>query len=394
MQDSIFCLGGMQDNRSAFYQGSVAWYKTFLGDGFWCAINAQNDNICYTEYTYGSVYRSVNRGVSFNSISPPGAGNSNNYCFSAPFIACKSNSNIMYVGGVSIYKSTNGGTSWLGPYGSFNSAKILSMDASATSADTLYCGTIPVTNGANATIWRSVNGGLNWTDIGGGILPNRYPTDIFVNPNNSQHVYAVFGGFGNPHVFRSTNGGTTWQNITGNLPDIPHQTVCIDPLYTNNIYVGNDLGVYVTTNSGTNWYQFSTGMPYALVFDLTIVYPNRNIRAATHGNGIWQRKLAENPISVEPVSNQLPQKFALYQNYPNPFNPVTYIKFDIPIQQLVKLIIYDINGREVKTLLNKSLSPGSYSMQFNASNLSSGVYFYRLETDNGFADSKKMIVAK
>jgi photosystem II stability/assembly factor-like uncharacterized protein len=73
MQDSIFCLGGLQDNRSAFFQGTNAWYKTFVGDGFWCAINAQNDNTCYTEYSYGAIYRSVNRGVSWNQLSPPGS---------------------------------------------------------------------------------------------------------------------------------------------------------------------------------------------------------------------------------------------------------------------------------------------------------------------------------
>ncbi|MCX7878691.1 MAG: T9SS type A sorting domain-containing protein [Ignavibacteria bacterium] len=108
---------------------------------------------------------------------------------------------------------------------------------------------------------------------------------------------------------------------------------------------------------------------------------------------VFFRRRTIAPIGINYNNNQNPVSFALFQNYPNPFNPVTNIKFDIPKQQSVKLIVYDISGRETQTILNKSLSPGSYSIQYNASNLSSGVYFYKLETE-GFTESKKMIVVK
>ncbi len=396
MQDSIFCIGGMQDNRSAFYQGTTAWYKTFFGDGMWCAVNAQNDNICYTEYTYGDINRSTNRGINWQDVSPPGAGTTQ-YCFAAPFIASRSNSNVMYAGGSSIYRSTNGASSWQGPYGAFMGAKVLSMDGSATNTDTVYCGTIPVTSGPAATIWKTTNG-TNWVDIGGGVLPNRYPTDIHVNPNNSMDVYATFGGFGTGHVYRSSNGGANWQNISGNLPDMPHQCICIDPQYPQNIYVGNDLGVYVSTNSGANWFELKTGMPYALVFDLTIVYPSRNIRATTHGNGIYERDLIQNPIGITPINSEIPKQFSLSQNYPNPFNPSTKIKFDIPSNAKretsnVRLSVFDITGKLVSVLVNEQLKAASYEIKFDATAYSSGVLFYRLETD-GFFDTKKMIVLK
>ncbi len=397
MQDSIFCIGGMQDNRSAFYLGTTAWYKTFFGDGMWCAVNAQNDNICYTEYTYGNINRSNNRGVSWTGISPPGAGSGSQYCFAAPFIACRANSNVMYAGGINLYKSTAGGSSWVN-VGSLGS-KALSMDASATSTDTVYIGTVPVTSGQNTRIYKLTGNTL--TDVSNGQIPNRYPTDIHVNPDNSQDVYATFGGFSTGHVYRTTNGGSSWQNISGNLPDLPHQTVCIDPLYTQNIYVGNDLGVYVSTNSGANWSEFKTGMPYALVFDLTIVYPSRNIRATTHGNGIYERDLIQNPVGIEPINTEIPKQFALSQNYPNPFNPSTKIKFNIPLSRGVSegrgvstlLTIYDISGKLIKTLVNQKLTPGIYEVTFDASAFSSGVYFYKLET-SGFVETKKMIVLK
>ncbi len=393
MQDSIFCLGGLQDNRSAFYQGTTAWYKTFVGDGFTCAINSQNDNICYTEYSYGAIYRSSNRGVSWSVIGPPGSGNASNYCFAAPFISARSNPNVLYAGGTNLYKSTTGSGSWVSV--GILGAKALSMDASATSSDTVYIGTIPVINSQDAKIYKLAGNTL--TDVTNGQLPNRYPTDIHVNPNNSMIVYATFGGFGTGHVYRTTNGGSSWQNISGNLPDIPHQTVCIDPLYQQNIYVGNDLGVYVSTNAGANWFTFATGMPYALVFDLTVVNTSRNIRATTHGSGIYERDLIENPIGIEPVSNEIPKQFSLSQNYPNPFNPETKIKFSIPSVgtdlRAVSLNIFDISGRLVKTILQKNLKPGSYEITFDASGFSSGAYFYRINAGD-FTDTKKMILLK
>lgn len=103
-------------------------------------------------------------------------------------------------------------------------------------------------------------------------------------------------------------------------------------------------------------------------------------------------------ISVKQISSGIPQNFSLSQNYPNPFNPVTKIKFNIPVTGQghalnVHLRIYDILGREVKTLINKKLSPGSYEVEWNASNFPSGIYFYRLKAQ-GFSESKKMVLVK
>ena len=397
--DSVYCIGGLQDNRSVFYQGTPGWYKTFAGDGFWCAVNAQTPTTCYTEYSYGDISRSNNGGVSWADIAPPGTGSEATCCFAAPYICCRSNSNVMYAGNMSIYRSANGGTSWQGPYGSFNGAKVLSIDASSTFTDTVYCGTIPVSGGANATIWRTTNG-TTWVNVGASAVPNAYPTDIHVNPNNSKDVYATFSGFGNPHVYHSIDAGLSWLNITGNLPDVPHQSVVIDPLYPQNVYVGNDLGVYVTTNNGTSWFEYRTGMPYALVFDLSIVYPNRHIRATTHGHGVYERSLVQLPVGITPLGNNVPKAYGLYQNYPNPFNPSTKIKFDIPgglpnkgLQPLVQIKLYDISGREVATLVNENLNPGTYEITFDASKYSSGVYFYKLVAGD-FVETKKMMLIK
>jgi len=95
---------------------------------------------------------------------------------------------------------------------------------------------------------------------------------------------------------------------------------------------------------------------------------------------------------VEVEFNQLPEKFALYQNYPNPFNPSTTIKFDVPFSALVNLSIYNSIGEKVVTILNEQMESGVYSTIFDASNLSSGIYFYRLTADNQVFTNKMLLI--
>ncbi|MCB0748661.1 MAG: T9SS type A sorting domain-containing protein [Ignavibacteriae bacterium] len=98
------------------------------------------------------------------------------------------------------------------------------------------------------------------------------------------------------------------------------------------------------------------------------------------------------PISV-PASETLAPKFELSQNYPNPFNPSTIIRYTIPEAGNVSLKIYDVLGREVRTLINKELNSGEHEIEFDAGSLSSGIYFYNLKTGN-FTSTKKLILLK
>jgi len=137
----------------------------------------------------------------------------------------------------------------------------------------------------------------------------------------------------------------------------------------------------------------------ASVMRLTSTYEVRSLfcdPSYFSGTGGFQPVLAAllgNLVAVNPVNNQVPQVYSLNQNYPNPFNPVTNIKFSIPVAGNVKLVIFDILGREVKTLLNDVKPAGNYVVDFNAAELSSGAYFYRLESGN-FVETKKMLLVK
>ena len=101
----------------------------------------------------------------------------------------------------------------------------------------------------------------------------------------------------------------------------------------------------------------------------------------------------ETPIGLSQVSTEIPERFSLSQNYPNPFNPVTRIRFSVSSSADVKLQIFDILGKEIKVLVNDAFTPGVYEADFDASNLPSGVYFYKL-TSGTFSETKKMVLIK
>ncbi len=105
------------------------------------------------------------------------------------------------------------------------------------------------------------------------------------------------------------------------------------------------------------------------------------------------------PIGIVQNRNQVPARFALYQNYPNPFNPATIIKYQLSRNTYVKLVLYDILGKEVKTLVNHKQSEGNYEVEFDGSSYASGIYFYRLIVSNEqlteiFSETKKMVLIK
>ncbi len=106
-------------------------------------------------------------------------------------------------------------------------------------------------------------------------------------------------------------------------------------------------------------------------------------------------------VGIKQISNEVPKEYNLYQNYPNPFNPVTKIKFAIPLSRgvsegrgvLARLVIYDILGREITTLVNEQLQPGTYEVEWDGSNYCSGIYYYSLVTTE-FVETKKMVLIK
>jgi Secretion system C-terminal sorting domain len=162
-----------------------------------------------------------------------------------------------------------------------------------------------------------------------------------------------------------------------------------------NLFAGTwNSGVYLSTNNGTSWTAVNTGLTdsYSNIVNVyALVVSGTNLFAETDG-GVFRRPLSE-MTSVEKLLIDLPKNFNLDQNFPNPFNPSTTISFSIPSKSFVSLKMFDIMGREVATIVAEEMSAGSYSRQWNAANMSSGIYFYRLQAGS-FTGTKKLILLK
>ena len=389
--DSTRLIGGLQDNATAVWEGTLAWRRGIGGDGCCTQISSLRTDTMYGSAQYLYLFRSTDKGLNWNDISP----NSANQAFNSPFLLAPSNPNVIYSGGDQVFRSTDAGNSWATTNSGnvINGDPILSIAVSCTNPDTVYITTAPTSY--PAAIYRSVNGGGGWTDITNG-LPDRYPVDISVDPRNSSIVYVVMSGFGTSHLFKSTNGGNAWTDIGHGLPDVPTSAVCIDPFNSSILYVGNDLGVYFSRDNGATWKDLNGGLTgTALVMDLAVSQSDRKLIVATHGRGVYRIPL-QTITSAGNDDNITPAGFTLMQNYPNPFNGGTIIKYSIPQTGSVSLVLYDITGKEIKVLVSGTITAGIHEYVLGGNDfarLSSGVYLYKLTT-KGYSTVKKMVVLK
>jgi hypothetical protein len=177
--------------------------------------------------------------------------------------------------------------------------------------------------------------------------------------------------------------GTGWQYINLQNPFYYYDfNLLIEVCFGNTSYTT------ATTVFGTTM----AGMEYSEYHDITTACTT--FLAPTAQTARANICLSLHPIvGVTPNKSIIPDKYSLSQNYPNPFNPVTRINFDIPKKGFVSLKVFDILGREVQTLVNEEKTAGAYSVDFNGSEYSSGVYFYRIESGD-FSDVKRMILIK
>jgi hypothetical protein len=125
-----------------------------------------------------------------------------------------------------------------------------------------------------------------------------------------------------------------------------------------------------------------------------ISFKNANFGTAVGAYGTILRTTNGGISFVEKDNNStLPKDYTLSQNYPNPFNPTTTINFSVPKSEYVKIKVYDILGRDVVTLVNENKPVGNYKVEFNAGKLTSGVYFYRMESGS-YSQTKKLLLLK
>jgi len=310
-----------------------------------------------------------------------------------------------------LFKSTDGGLIW----NTQNSQSLYGIRSmSFVNSFTGYCL-------STGSVSKTTNGGINWVNIS-----ENYGFSIFFVDPNIGYIIAFTGGY------KTTNGGNNWNSIPvagediyflnaetgfaagygmriskttngGSSWTIQTQSSEGWRFYGIHFYnsqfgyaVGDYGAIARTTNGGNNWtYQSSlTNFQLKSVF----MTDTNECYAAGLNNTILKTTTGGNIIGIQTINTKMLSKYNLSQNYPNPFNPQTKIKFDIPSNvknqtSNVILVIYDQLGREVTTLVNEELKPGTYEADWDGSNFSSGVYFYKI-ISNEFTETRKMVLMK
>jgi hypothetical protein len=209
-------------------------------------------------------------------------------------------------------------------------------------------------------------------------------SSLTVDPNNSNILYA----YSTVWNIKSTDGGFTWNGFFS----LYSESYFINPGNSSVMYITTfGFGIERSTDAGLNWGWYNNGLPYFNAFTIcsSELHPNK-LFVTTYGGGIYTCNQ-----TISDVSDQKPgiNSFSLAQNYPNPFNPTTKIEYSIPKTGMVSIKIYNILGREVITLVNEEKPSGHYTINFNAGNFPSGIYFYTLKVGS-FTETKKLVLLK
>lgn len=298
--------GGAQDNSSSGRFGSQQWSTTIVtGDGFMNLVDPGNANIVfqtsYPSYAPNPVLPSVVRSSSgggpstFSWLAKNGLVANEDYPWVTPLAIYDHDAptpTYAFLASDYVYRAQSDQAT-----GSFTWTKISPDISGALFAVRVIT---PVKNGSNLTLYAgtSTNGKIQRTDNGLDPSPTwsdvtgNYPvgnvSDIAADPTNAMRVFATRGNFGDSKLWRSTTGGTSWTGMGTGLPNVPANSVAIDPADTNRIFVGTDIGVYQSLDGGNNFQPLMSGMPLGnVVTDLEVDNSPHALVAGSYGRGAW-----------------------------------------------------------------------------------------------------------
>jgi len=327
-----------------------------------------------------------------------------------------------------IFKTTNGGNDWLSQNSGTN------YDLTSIDFLTERNGWVVGTTLDNYTgiLLKTTNGGETWgkVDVNGAAGP----TDVCFIDSLHGWVAAGYNSINDlGRIFKTIDAGETWTELTGGSSINFRHILFVDSTKGFSFgYKSPYAEIYSTTDGGKSWgtkkFEYTTFSrvkfidkkngwligPFGIIYGTTDggsswerqhTYTSRNLNGidfidANNGWAVgWYGAILHTTdggitfVDNKEKTNGVPANFSLYQNYPNPFNPSTTFKYEIPEESFVKIIIYDILGREIVTLVNEFKAAGKYSVTFNAGNLASGVYIYQLGA-RGFVINKKLVLMK
>jgi hypothetical protein len=348
-----------------------------------------------------AIYRSTDDGINWDRLHSVSSGDN---IFS---IDSKSNNNTILIGTRNgIKRSTNAGINWAYVNNGIPANSWVRDLAISSGGDVIAAAT---TNG----LYMSSNDGANWQKITG--APSDSIVTVSFLPEETDgvpelaHYASSNGELYKTGPFHQSPAQFVASLSPGELGDITPMSHPFWPPWIMLFRYSTDPnepngGVLVSGDAGMTWQYLNSGLPadppassvtvksYIPGIKTLKVYLGTTY-LAPDGAVIYYRNVSLESLGIQQISSEIPNGFSLKQNYPNPFNPSTNIKFDLPASSFTKLAVYDITGREVAPLVNEKLSPGTYEYKFDASKLTSGVYFYKLQAGD-FIETKRMVLVK
>ncbi|HVR98311.1 MAG TPA: hypothetical protein VMW27_16980 [Thermoanaerobaculia bacterium] len=282
-------FGGTQDNgtvRGSDAAGPDGWHEIMGGDGGYVAVEAANLSVLYAETTGLSLSKSFDGG-SFWLPATEGIDDESSL-FITPFAMDPGNARRLWTGGTRLWRSSDGAVTWTRA-----STDLTRHDDSILSAIGIspLTGNRVIAGTSEGYLLRS-SAALNANNADWPAVRPRqgYVSSVAFDPRNETVAYATYATFGGTHVWKTTDGGATWTGLdgsgSGRLPDVPVHVIVVDPNQSTRLYLGTDLGVFVSVDGGTNWAVENSGFANVVTESLSI--QGRNLFAFTHGRGAWR----------------------------------------------------------------------------------------------------------